>query len=229
MPESARGAPDARLHSAAAERNRGPILAALQLVLQLPPVGRALEIASGTGQHAAHFAAALPHWDWQPSDADPALRGSIDAWCTGRPNVRPALALDVTVDDWTGAPTDVDLVFCANLVHIAPWPVTPALMRGAARHAGGPEARLVLYGPFRVDGEPLADGNVAFDADLRRRDAAWGLRRLAEVQAAALDAGWHLQRRVAMPANNLLLAFGRRPVPDAPDAPDAAQPAAPAA
>jgi len=193
-------------HSAAAERNQGPILAALERLL--PRRGVALEIASGTGQHAAHFAAALPQWQWQPSDVEPAALASIDGRCAGLANVRPALVLDVLRPDWPGVPAVVDAIFCANMLHISPWPTCAALMRGAARHLAA-NGVLVLYGPYVVDGEPTAPSNVAFDADLRARDASWGLRRLADVAAEAEAAGLMLRERIAMPANNLLLAWTR--------------------
>jgi len=192
--------------SPASERNRGPILAMLQR--WLPARGVALEIASGTGQHAAHFAAALPGWEWQPSDLDDAALASIDAWCAGIVNVRPALRLDVLQATWPGVPARVDAIYCANMLHIAPWQTCAALMQGAARHLAG-NGVLLLYGPYLVDGEPTAHSNLAFDADLRARNPAWGLRRLADVTAAAEAAGVRLRGREAMPANNLLLAFSR--------------------
>jgi SAM-dependent methyltransferase len=175
----------------------------------LPAHGVALEIASGTGQHAAHFAAALPGWQWQPSDLDPVARASIDAWRDGSANVRPALELDVMEPAWPGVPASLDAIFCANLLHIAPWSTCAALMQGAARHLaqGG---LLLLYGPYVVDGEPTAPSNLAFDADLRARNPAWGLRRLAKVMEQAEAAGFALRERVAMPANNLLLVLARR-------------------
>lgn len=188
----------------AAERNRGPLLEQLRRLL--PNGGSALEIASGTGQHAAHFAAALPGWTWQPTEAEPEALVSIAAWCAGLPNVRLPLALDVLQPAWPGVPTTVDAVFVANLLHIAPWPTCAALMQGAARHLA-PRGRLLVYGPFLVDGEATAPGNLAFDADLRRRHPAWGLRTLAAVMQEAGAAGLHLAERVAMPANNLLLVF----------------------
>ena len=197
---------DARRHSPAAERNRGAILAELRRLL--PAEGTVLEIASGTGQHAACFAAALPGWRWWPSEADARLAASIAAWCAELPNVVPVLALDVLASPWAGAPASVDAIFCANLLHISPWHATAALMQGAARHLTA-TGLLLLYGPFLVDGEPTAPSNLAFDADLRARDPAWGLRRLAEVQAEA--AGLRLRERITMPANNLLLVFERRP------------------
>lgn len=194
-------------HSPAAERNRGPILA--ELLRLLPARGSALEIAAGTGQHAAHFAAALPGWAWQPTDGDAAALPSIDAWCRGLPNVRAALPLDVQASAWPGVPDRVDLIYAANLLHIAPWAVCAALMQGAARHLA-PQGLLVTYGPYLVDGVPTAPGNLAFDADLRARNPAWGLRRLADVEAQARAAGLALRESVALPANNRLLVWARR-------------------
>ena len=199
---------DPRLHSAAADRNQGPIVAELQRLL--PPAGLLLEIASGTGQHAAHAAADLPLWRWQPSEADAGALASIGAWCQGLPTVLPPALLDVLAPDWPGVPTSVDAIFNANMIHIAPWPVCAALMRGAARCLAR-QGLLVMYGPYFVEGEATAASNLAFDADLRRHNAAWGLRRLADVQAQAQIFGMQLQERVAMPANNLLLIFSREP------------------
>lgn len=199
---------EARLHSAAAERNQGPI--AQQLRRLLPPSGLLLEIASGTGQHAAHAAASMPLWRWQPSDMEAGALASIGAWCEGLPNVLPPLLLNVMAPTWLGVPTPVDAIFNANMIHIAPRPVCAALMQGAARHLSA-QGQLVLYGPYFVDGEPTVDSNLAFDADLRRRNAAWGLRKLADVQAQAQACGLQLQERVPMPANNLLLLFVRAP------------------
>ncbi|HSI59273.1 MAG TPA: DUF938 domain-containing protein [Ideonella sp.] len=197
---------DLRHHSPAAERNRGPILAELQRLL--PACGTAIEIASGTGQHAAHFAAALPGWRWCPTDADPRSLASIAAWCEGLPNVMPALQLDVMAQPWPGLPEQADALYCANMLHISPWPTCAALMQGAARQLA-PRGLLLLYGPYLVDGEPTAPGNAAFDADLRQRNPAWGLRRLADVGEQAGLAGFALRERVAMPANNLLLVLSR--------------------
>lgn len=197
---------DPRWHSPAADRNKAPILEQLQRLL--PARGRLLEIASGTGQHAAHCAAALPHWQWQPSDADPGARASIAAWCAGLVNVQPALHLDVMAQTWPGVPDTVDAVFCANMLHIAPWAVCGALMQGAARHLSA-QGQLILYGPYRVAGEPTSAGNEAFDADLRSRNPAWGLRLLGDVLDLANKAGLHLSERVQMPANNLLLVLAR--------------------
>jgi len=197
----------ARLRSPAAERNGPPILAELQRLL--PATGLMLEIASGSGQHAAQFAAALPGWQWQPTDLDPAALASISAWCAGLANVRPPLPLDVLAEPWPEVlPRPVDAVFSANLVHIAPWACTGALMRGAARHLA-PQGVLITYGPYLARDVVTGPGNLAFDADLRARNPAWGLRHLDDMAAEAAAAGLALRERVAMPANNLLLVWGR--------------------
>ena len=198
--------PDFRRHSPAAERNREPIGAELQRLL--PPQGLALEIASGTGQHAAYFATALPGWRWLPSDGDARALASIGAWCAGLANVLPPLQLDAMAETWPGVPATVDALCCANLLHISPWPTCAALMQGAARHLAG-HGLLLLYGPFAVDGQATAPSNLAFDADLRARDPAWGLRRLADVVLQAEAVGLRLREQVSMPANNRLLAFDR--------------------
>ena len=196
---------DDRLHSPAAERNRGPILAQLQRVL--PPVGLMLEIAAGSGQHAAHFAAGLPQWHWLPTDGDPRSLTSITAWCQGLANALLPVTVDVMAARWPGVPAQVDAIYCANLLHIAPWATCPALFAGARRHLA-PRGLLLLYGPYIVDDEPTAASNLAFDADLRARDARWGLRRLTDVLAEAAGVGLQLRERVNMPANNLLLVLG---------------------
>lgn len=197
-------------HSPAAERNASAILQALRA--HLPSRGSALEIASGTGQHAAVFAAALPGWRWQPSDRQADAFVSIAQWArlSGASAVETPVLLDVRAAPWpaTGAPfgRDFDLVYCANMLHIAPWSCCAGLMQGAARHlrAGG---MLVVYGPFVESGVDTAESNKAFDADLRMRDADWGLRDLNDVCREASAAGLTLVARQAMPANNLLLVF----------------------
>jgi len=196
----------ARRHSPAAERNRAPILAELQRLL--PAQGLLLEIASGSGQHAAYCSAGLPGWQWLPSEADAEALPSIQAWCAGLDRVRPPIVLDVLQPDWPGVPARLDAVFCANLLHIAPWACCAALLRGAARHLA-PDGLLLTYGPYLEDGVPTAASNLAFDADLRARNPAWGLRRLADVAQQAANPGLVLRERVALPANNLLLAWGR--------------------
>jgi len=196
--------PDDLPFSPAAERNSAPILTVLSA--WLPPDALVLELASGTGQHAQHFAAAQPGWQWQPSDARAEALPVVAARCAGLPNVRPPLRLDAQVQPWPIGAASVDAVFVANLLHIAPWEVTPALMHGAARGLK-PGGVLLVYGPCIVDDEPLAPSNAAFDADLRMRDSRWGLRSLEQIQRAAQAAGLMLAGRCAMPANNLMLRF----------------------
>lgn len=198
---------DERRQAPAVARNRQPILAVLCEVL--PPTGLVLEIASGTGEHALHFARALPDIIWQPSDPDLEARCSIAAWraAEGLPNLREPLALDAASGDW---PLDhADAVVCINMIHISPWQSTLGLMTGAGRilPSGAP---LVLYGPFRREGHPIEPGNAAFDEDLRLRDPRWGLRLLEEVAQVADAQGLSLERVVEMPANNLTIVFTKR-------------------
>ena len=180
----------------------------------LPDRGTALEIASGTGQHAAWFAAALPGWTWQPTDADALALPAIAAWTaqTGVPNVRPPLLLDVMAAQWPsqGAPftEPFDAIYCANMLHIAPWATCAALMQGCARHLA-PRGVLVTYGPYLEDDVPTAPGNLSFDQSLRQRNPAWGIRRREDVAQEAQRVGLVLRQRHEMPANNLLLVFGR--------------------
>ena len=196
--------------SPAAERNRQPILEVLERLL--PARARVLEVASGTGQHAQHCAASRPGWTWWPTDAEPARLAVIDARCAALPNVRPARCLDVLATPWPLPDAErFDAVFCANLLHIAPWAVCAALMRGAAAWLA-PDGLLAVYGPFRVDGVPTAPSNEAFDAELRARDARWGLRDLADVAEEGRTGGLALRESVPMPANNRVLVFGHRSV-----------------
>lgn len=192
--------------SPASERNKVPILQVLQGVLAAQ--ARVLEIASGTGQHAAHFAAACAGWTWQPTDLHASGLAAVAARCQGLANVRPPLVLDVLSSPWPVADEAFEALYCANMLHISPWATCSALMLGAARHLA-PGGALLLYGPYLVDGEATAPGNLAFDADLRSRDAQWGLRRLADVVATAQAAGLAFEQRVSMPANNLVLVFRR--------------------
>lgn len=198
---------DLRRRAPAAARNRDPILAVWRDVL--PPSGLVLEVASGTGEHAVHFARALPGVDWQPSDPDPDARASIEGWreAEGLPNLLVPIALDASAREW---PIDrADAVTCINMVHISPWEATKGLMAGAGRllSSGQP---LVLYGPYRRAGHPVEPSNQAFDRDLRRRDPRWGLRLLEDVCACGIEHGLVLDRVVEMPANNLSVVFRKR-------------------
>jgi SAM-dependent methyltransferase len=195
--------PTQRRHAPATQRNREPILAVLRRAL--PSTGLVLEIASGTGEHAAHFAAALSGVTWQPTDVDPTALPGIASWCAGVPNVRPPLVLDVT-QPW---PIErADAIVCVNMLHISPWTAGQALLAGAGRvlPAGGV---LYLYGPYRRDGAHTAPSNEAFDETLRAQDPRWGVRDLETVIATAEAAGLRHTETVAMPANNLSVVFVR--------------------
>ena len=201
--------------SPAADRNKQAILDVLLRVLPIKDsMGSALEIASGTGQHIAFFAAAMPHLAWQPTDRDAAALPWIAARVkeTQQTNVREPLRLDVLATQWPAqgaAFTELfDAVYCANMLHIAPWATCAALMQGSNRHlaTGGV---LITYGPYLEDGVPTSPGNLAFDESLRGCDPAWGIRRLEEVADVARLAGLALHQRHVMPANNLLLVWSR--------------------
>lgn len=193
-------------HSPAADRNKEPILARLKDIFG--PRGTALEIASGTGQHAVWFAASLPGWTWQPTEADAAALPAIGERIaqSGLANVLPPRQLDVAALVSTPFAARFDAIFCANMLHIAPWSTCAALMDGAARQLV-PGGMLVTYGPYFEAGVPPAPGNLAFDESLRSRDPSWGIRQLEDVVAEAARAGLSLAQRHAMPANNLLLVF----------------------
>ena len=194
--------------AAATQRNREPILEVLRRIL--PSAGTVLEIASGSGEHAVHFAARLPHLTWQPSDPDAVARDSIAAWRdeAQAPNLLPPLPIDVRHHPWPIA--SADAVVCINMIHIAPWTTCEALLRGAATllAPGGP---LYLYGPFLIDGRFTAPSNAAFDRELRRHNPEWGVRDLAEVRTAARRHGFRFVERVDMPANNFSVLFAKDP------------------
>jgi SAM-dependent methyltransferase len=195
---------DARRHAPAALRNRDPILDVLRPVL--PERGTVLEVASGSGEHLAHFAAALPQLDWQPSDPDAAACASVAAWTGHLANVRPPLLLDASAPEW---PVErADAVLCINMVHISRWAATLGLMAGAGRLLP-PGGLLYLYGPYKQGGRHTAASNAAFDANLQARNPEWGLRNLETVVDAAAAEGLALVETVAMPANNLSLLFRR--------------------
>ena len=191
----------------AVARNRDPILAVLRRVL--PAHGTVLEIASGTGEHAVHFAAALPEITWQPTDRDADALRSIAAYRTAvrLPNLLAPLELDAVSAHWPVARAEA--IVSINMIHIAPWTAAEGLMAGAARVLA-PGGLLYLYGPFKENGRHTAPSNAAFDASLKARDPQWGVRDVAEVSDLAGRHGFVLVERVAMPANNLSLVFRHR-------------------
>ena len=198
---------DPRLFAPATARNREPIWNVL--APELPTRGLVLEIAAGSGEHSVHFARlAVPTLHFQPTDPDAAARASIDAWAarSGLANVEPALALDAAADDWPV--THADVVVCINMIHISPWAAAAGLVRGAARVLP-PGGLLFLYGPYRRNGQHTAPSNAAFDADLRCRDPAWGVRDMEAIAALAAEARFAAPTVIPMPANNFSLLFRR--------------------
>ena len=196
----------ARRSAPAALRNREPI--AEVLADWLPERGLVLEVASGTGEHAAFFAERFPNLEWQPSDLHPDALASIRAWLAEArlPNLREPIVIDAAAPDW---PTDrADALLNINMVHISPWTSALGLIAGAARllAPGGP---LVIYGPWLKADIPAAPSNLEFDADLRARDPEWGLRRVEDFAKAAASAGLELAETRTMPANNLMLLLRR--------------------
>jgi hypothetical protein len=193
----------------APERNKEPILAVLKRVL--PAGGTLLEIASGTGQHAAFFAQQLgASWTWQPSDFDAANLASIGAWVEDAklPNLRAPMRIDVCDGDWGVG--RVDAIFCANMIHIAPWECCVGLIAGAGRHLAA-HGRLVIYGPFRIGGQHTAESNATFDESLKARDPRWGVRDVEAVVDLATAANLRFVERAPMPANNQCLVFVSEP------------------
>ncbi len=170
-----------------------------------------LEVASGTGQHAAAFAKAFPHLTWQPTDRDNDLFGSVAAWGEGIPNVQPPALLDASAPaaTWPVGPGTCAAALCVNMTHISPWEATQGLLTGAGEVLA-PAGRLFIYGPFKVDGRPTTDSNAAFDARLRGQDPRWGLRDVADVDAAAAAAGLVREEKLDMPANNFVLVYRKQ-------------------
>ncbi|HET9810848.1 MAG TPA: DUF938 domain-containing protein [Sphingomicrobium sp.] len=194
----------ARRSAPAATRNREPIAQVLEQ--WLPESGLVLEVASGTGEHAAYFAERFPKLEWQPSDLDPGALESIRAWRreAALANLREPVELDCSASNW---PIDrADAVLNVNMAHISPWAASLGLIEGAARilDAGSP---LILYGPWLSDSVETAPSNAAFDSDLKRRNPEWGLRKIEDLAAEAARRGFHFEEQRQMPANNFMLLF----------------------
>ncbi|MEZ5960430.1 MAG: DUF938 domain-containing protein [Hyphomonadaceae bacterium] len=205
---------DARQHSIPVSRNRDPILGVLKRVIA--PGARVLEIASGSGEHAIHFAKNLNAVVWQPSDPDSNARVSVAAWIEheGAKNIAAPRDLNVETEGWEKAflPEGFDAIVAINMIHISPWEATAGLMRGAGAllaHAKHGPGILYTYGAYKRGGEHTAPSNEAFDAWLKERDDRYGVRDLEEVEAAANANGLRLREIIDMPANNLSLVFER--------------------
>lgn len=206
---------DGRLDAPAFHRNHQPIWAVLEKFLA-GRSGDVLEAGSGTGQHVVYFARQNPDIIWWPSDLGAAHLKSIAAWreAAALPNIRPPQRIDLSDPDWAvaaldgHAPGKLLAIFCANVIHIAPWRVAEGLFAGAARHLRE-DGRLFLYGPFKRDGRHTAISNAVFDTSLKSQDPEWGVRDVGDVARLAEGVGLELAEIFEMPANNLILMFGR--------------------
>jgi SAM-dependent methyltransferase len=207
--------PDGRLDAAAFHRNHAPIWDVLQAFLA-GKSGEVLEAGSGTGQHVVHFAKQTPDIVWWPSDLNERHLASIEAWRahSGLTNIRAPLRVDLTDSAWCpqmhdgSGPGELLAVFCANVIHIAPWRVAERLFAGAARHLRA-DGRLFLYGPFKRGGKHTAMSNAVFDTSLREQDAEWGVRDIVDLEKLAQGVGLRLAETHDMPANNMILSFQR--------------------
>jgi len=207
---------DGRLDAPAFHRNHEPIWSVLARYLA-EATGDVLEAGSGTGQHVVEFARQSPRLTWWPSDYEPLHLQSIEAWRTyaGLPNIQPARFIDLAEPDWglnaedSNALTNLTAIFCANVIHIAPWRVAEGLLTQAAPRLR-PDGKLFLYGPFKRDGAHTAPSNEAFDRSLRAQNPDWGVRDIADVQSLAGKNGLSLADIVPMPANNMTLVFTRK-------------------
>jgi SAM-dependent methyltransferase len=206
---------DGRLDAAAFHRNHRPIWAVLEKYLAHQS-GDVLEAGSGTGQHVVYFAERSPGIIWWPSDLNEAHLKSIEAWRVHSRlgNIRAPLRVDLTDPDWCAemqgrGPKDLKAVFCANVIHIAPWPAAEGLFSGSVRNLAA-DGLLLLYGPFKRDGKHTALSNAVFDTSLREGNPEWGVRDIADLERLASHVGLALREVVEMPANNLILVFARR-------------------
>jgi hypothetical protein len=207
--------PDGRLDAPAFHRNHRAIWAVLQPFLA-GKSGDVIEAGSGTGQHVVDFAGRSPEITWWPSDLNEQHLKSINAWRAhaGLPNIRPPLRIDLCDPAWCpemhdgSGPGELLAVFCANVIHIAPWRVAEGLFAGAG-HYLRVDGRLFLYGPFKRDGRHTAVSNAVFDSNLRDRNSEWGVRDIADLERLAENAGLALVDIAEMPANNLTLVFER--------------------
>jgi SAM-dependent methyltransferase len=206
---------DGRLDAAAFHRNHAPIWAVLEKFLGRQSAD-VLEAGSGTGQHVVHFARRSPDIVWWPSDLNEAHLKSIAAWRAhvGLSNIRAPLRIDLSDPQWGPALQDGSVlpkflaVFCANVIHVAPWRVAEGLFAGAGNHLRA-DGRLFLYGPFKRDGKHTALSNAVFDTSLHQHDGEWGVRDIADLEKLAERTGLVLRDVTEMPANNLMLTFQR--------------------
>ena len=198
---------DPRQFAPATQRNRQPIL---EVFLQVLPINcNVLELASGTGEHAAFFASHLSGCQWIPSDPNPLARASINAWRDyfSLINLHPALDINAEDSSWKIEPNlAINALVNINMIHISPWSTCLGLMAGANQILAK-DSILYLYGPFKIDGQHTAPSNLAFDRSLQSQNSAWGVRNLEDVIDVAKTQGFTLLKTVQMPANNLSVVF----------------------
>ena len=204
---------DGREFAPAVQKNRDPILDVLKT--HLPDTGTVLEIASGTGEHAAYFISHFPNLYWQPTDLDVHRMDSIRAWCkhTNCDRLLPPQELDTTSQSWLDGvelPSPITAILSCNMIHIAPWDAAVGLMKGAERTLP-PGGTLILYGPYMKEGAHTSPSNADFDANLKSRNPSWGLRDVMDVEALAKKHGLELKHEIAMPSNNTTLIFTKTP------------------
>lgn len=203
------GRPDYRLHAPAAVKNRDAIL---NVIEKLAPEGAdVLEVGSGSGEHAVHIGEHAQGLTWRPSDPDPTMRASIAAWIdhTKVGNVKPPLAIDCAAPGWwQDLDLEPDLIVAINFAHIVAQPSVDGLLDGAGRLLR-PEGLLLLYGPFRFNGDYTAASNKSFDRMLRQQNPAWGLRDLNNISAYGANCGLGLQEIIAMPSSNHTIVLKR--------------------
>jgi SAM-dependent methyltransferase len=208
---------DGRLDAPAFHRNHQAIWSVLQKFLA-GKAGDVVEAGSGTGQHVVEFARQTPDLTWWPSDLNEQHLKSISAWIAhaGLENIRLPLRIDLSDPAWCAAmhdgngPGKLLAVFCANVIHIAPWRVAEGLFAGTGRYLRE-DGRLFLYGPFKRGGQHTAESNAAFDESLRQGNPEWGVRDIEALERLAAGAGLALIEIAEMPANNLILVFERKP------------------
>lgn len=194
-------------------RNKGPILEVLKTYIPSNDSlsgHMILEVASGTGQHASYFASSFPNLRWQPTELTRDTFDSIEAWTGDAPNISQPILLDciAPVEKWGVPPASCAVVLCINMIHISPWCATQGLFSGSGKVLL-PQGRLIVYGPFKVEGKATTESNAAFDRDLRARNAAWGLRDVADLDAESSAAGLKRVGMLPMPANNFCLIYER--------------------
>lgn len=222
--EELRVDPSMRVFAPSNERNKGPILEVLKRFLPQPSTSTSngthsisiLEVACGTGQHAAVFSQALPHCLYHPTDYVPVLFDSITAHCQGLPNVKPPALLDIQApeESWPSpslplTPASMDTIVCINMTHISPWDATLGLLKGARAYIR-PGGLLFLYGPFTEDYKFTSESNAAFDTFLRSKDDQWGYRDIKDVSESAQAQELDLVEVIHMPAHNFMLVFRRK-------------------